>query len=376
MYFIGGICLIISWFIIAAVALVGIRFADSKKLKNSVCKDGYFTDYLSVEKTNSIKGLCTLLIIVSHSYTYLNLENTFLNNTWRILNYNVVGQGVVAMFMIYSGYAVMLSCSNKGHKYVKMMPKNRVLKVLFNFDIAVLLFLFVQLLLGNHFSIKEIVLALVGWNSLGNSNWYIFAIIFMYLFSYIAFIVAKNNKISVLTINLILIFGYIFVMHKYKDSYFYDTVLLYFIGMVLYLVKDRLELLFKEHKWTYYAALFLFTAMYLVAYLFRNYSVLIEMIKHCCFGLIFLFLTMKVSVNNKFLGFCGKNLFSIFILQRIPMLVLAHFGITEYPALFVAASILLTFLIAVPFTAVIGRLDKIVLKNKIIKKELTYGNER
>lgn len=368
--------MIISWFIIAAAALVGIQFADSKKLKNSVCKDGYFTDYLSVEKTNSIKGLCTLLIIVSHSYTYLNLDNTFLNNTWRILNYNVVGQGVVAMFMIYSGYAVMLSCLNKGNEYVKMMPKNRVLKVLFNFDIAVLMFLFVQLLLGNRFGLKEIVLALIGWGSLGNSNWYIFAIIFMYLFSYISFTVAKNNKILVLTVNLVLIIAYILLMYKYKESYFYDTVLLYFVGMVLYLVKDKIELLFKKHKWTYYAALFLLVAVYIVAFKFRNYSVLIEVVKHCCFGVIFLLLTMKVSISNKFLEFCGKNLFSIFILQRIPMLVLAHFGITEYPVLFVAASILLTFLIAVPFTAAIGRLDKIVFKNKIIKKELTYGNER
>lgn len=368
--------MIISWFIIAAAALIGIQFADSKKLKSSVCKDGYFTDYLSIEKTNSIKGLCTLVIIVSHSYTYLNLENTFLNNIWCTLNYNVVGQGVVAMFMIYSGYAVMLSCSNKGNEYVKMMPKNRVLKVLFHFDIAVLMFLFVQLLIGNRFSFKEIVLALVGWGSLGNSNWYIFAIIFMYLFSYVAFTVAKNNKILVLTVNLILIIGYILVMHKYKESYFYDTVLLYFVGMVLYLVKDKMELLFKEHKWTYYIALFLSIALYLAAYKLRNYSVLIEMVKHCCFGAVFLLLTMKVSINNKFLAFCGKNLFSIFILQRIPMLILSHFGISEYPALFVAVSILLTFAIAVPFTIIIGNLDKKIFKNKIIKKELNYGNER
>lgn len=368
--------MIISWLIIAAAALIGIQFADSKKLKNSVCKDGYFTDYLSVVKTNSIKGLCTLLIIVSHSYTYLNLENTFLNNIWRVLNYNVVGQGVVAMFMIYSGYAVMLSCSNKGNEYVKMMPKNRVLKVLLNFDIAVLMFLFVQLLLGNHFGLKEIALALVGWGSLGNSNWYIFAIIFMYMFSYISFTIAKNNKILVLTVNLVLIIGYILVMHKYKESYFYDTVLLYFVGMVLYLVKDKMELLFKERKWIYYAVLFLIIALYLVAYKLRDYSVLIEMLKHCCFGMMFLLLTMKVCVNNRFLAFCGKNLFSIFILQRIPMLILSYFGINEYPVLFVAASILLTFVIAVPFTIIIGKLDKIVFKNEIIKKELIYGDER
>lgn len=356
--------MIISWFIIAVAALVGIRFADSQKLKNSVCENGYFTDYLSIEKTNSVKGLFTLLIIVSHSYTYLELNNTFLNNIWRVLNYNVVGQGVVAMFMIYSGYAVMLSCSKKGPEYVKMMPKNRILKVLFNFDIAVLMFLFVQSLLGNHFSLKEVALALVGWGSLGNSNWYIFAIIFMYLFSYIAFTVAKNNKILVLILNLIFIIVYIFFMHKYKESYFYDTVLLYFVGMILYLVKDRLELLFKEHKWSYYTSLFLSIALYLVAFKFKNYSVLIEIVKHCCFGVVFLLFTMKVSINNKFLSFCGKNLFSIFILQRIPMLVLSYFGINEYPALFIAASILLTFLIAVPFTVVIGRLNKIFLKIK------------
>ena len=51
------------------------------------------------------------------------------------------------MFLFYSGYGVMESIRKKGEAYVVAMPRHRVAGTLINFDVAVLIFLVVDLLM-------------------------------------------------------------------------------------------------------------------------------------------------------------------------------------------------------------------------------------
>lgn len=222
--------MIVFVFAIALLCLYKIDFVYSKKSK-ALNPSGIYSDYLSIEKTNSIKGIFIPLIVLSHAGSYLTLQDNILNSLYSVFT-GILGQGVVVMFLFYSGYAMMLSCSKKGQHYIYSIPVKRVLMVLFNFDVAVLLFFILQTALGSKYTVGEIILAFTSLGSFGNSNWYIFAIIVLYMITYFAFIIGKNNQKLVLSCAFILTAVYIIVMHRLKESHWYDTALLYPMGML------------------------------------------------------------------------------------------------------------------------------------------------
>ena len=132
-------------------------------------------DYLSREQGNAVKGIFILMVLVSHASQYVSdagyaysgwSDALFLKAVW------LFGQLIVVMFLFFSGYGVMTAVRNKGEAYVRAMPRHRILSVLLSFDIAVVCFALVGLLLGKTYPAGTSLLALTGWESIGNSNWY------------------------------------------------------------------------------------------------------------------------------------------------------------------------------------------------------------
>ncbi len=343
----------------AILCLYKIDFVYSGKSK-ALNPAGIYSDYLSIDKTNSIKGIFVILIVLSHAKSYLTLSDNIFNSLYSYFS-GILGQGVVIMFLFYSGYAMMLSCTQKGPDYVKSIPVKRVLKVLFNFDAAVLLFFIIQTILGSRFTIGKIILAFTSLGSFGNSNWYIFAIIMLYIITYLSFIIGKSNKKLVLAAAFILTFVYIIIMHRFKESFWYDTVLLYPLGMVWYTVKDKAEKLLTKNAFIYPAVLVFMLMLFAVTHHF-SYRIIFSMVYYIIMCIIILMLTMKIQIHNKILEFLGKNLFAIYILQRLPMIIFDRLGLNENPYIFVILSFAATLIIAVPFNMLISKLDKLIFK--------------
>lgn len=75
---------------------------------------------------------------------------------------------------------------------------------------------------------------------------------------------------------------------------------------------------------------------------------------------------------NKLLAWLGKHSFSIYILQRIPMLALDYFGVSQKNhVVFVLASAILTGLLSVAFDLVTDQLDKKLKKEVVIAKTIS-----
>lgn len=142
--------------------------------------------YLSVESCNTIKGVFIIVVFVRHIRQYIHVEECGVAD--RVVGFidGHIGQLLVVSFLLYSGYGVVLSMMKKP-RYVETMPKRRILTTLLNFDMAVMTFFAVGLLLGNHYTLSQVLLSLIGWESLGNSNWYIFCILLCYAGTYISF---------------------------------------------------------------------------------------------------------------------------------------------------------------------------------------------
>lgn len=328
-----------------------------------------YDDYMSLDKSTSIKGIFILIVVFSHIAGTLDFSVSLLNRAFFAINDRVIGQSMVAMFMLYSGYAVMLSAMKKGKDYVKAMPKNRISKVLLHFDIAVLLFLILQTILGVRYSIGEILLSFTGWESLGNSNWYIFVILILYCISYVSFMISKNNyKLSVV-LSFILTVAFIVFLHSFKGVYWWDTSLLYPLGMLYCLYKNKIDMLFKTKSFLYYILFLAFLAATLVLIKFRDNEILI-VFKHIFFALTVLLFTMKVQVHNKILHFFGKHLFSIYILHRLPIILLEYLGVSSNHFVFIVSVFVITVILCVPFDLAIAKLDSFLFNKKKLEGDL------
>lgn len=326
---------------------------------------GLNEQYLAPDSTVAVKGIFILLVFLSHANNYL-LDNSVY--TANVLNQPYIdfqahlGQGVVVLFLFYSGYGVMESIRKKGAPYVNAMPKRRVLKTLIHFDLAVFLFLFLRLAFGTlgQTSVWNILLAFTGWTSIGNSNWYIFAMLMLYLFTFLAFKWMPKKPVRALWLVTAFTVLYIAVLAVLKDAWWFDTVLLYPIGMWYSFHKEKIEsvLFSKQHR--YWLTLGVSLAVMIVSHLLRTNYLCYE-IWMISLAITVVLVTMKWQIANPVLQFFGKHLFEIYILMRIPMMVLLHFGITN-TYVFVLVSFVATVVLAVLFKKFLNAVDRKLFK--------------
>lgn len=274
---------------------------------------------LSISQTTCINGICVIFVFLSHFCQYVDTSLLPYFQPYLFLRSHL-GQLIVAPFLFYSGYGIMEQIKKKGNGYVNDIPRKRVIRIWLHFALAVLLFLFVDSVIGEHYSASQIILSFFAWESIGNSNWYIFAILIMYIATYVGFKCCLQKKTSIILVGLLSCI-YIVVMHFLKDgSWWYDTVLCYPAGMALSYEKEKLQRWIERYK---ASALFICVLFTLLLYMFQG-----NIIAHELLAIIFCFdivlLCAFVRIENSGLLFLGKHTFEIYILQRIPMILLQN----------------------------------------------------
>lgn len=316
---------------------------------------GYHSDFLSSSNTLSIKGIFVFLVFFSHLRGYLSLSDSLLNNFYFSLQ-NHLGQLIVAMFLLFSGYGIWISFKQKAN-YTQSFFKRRVLKTLLHFDIIVAVFVIVQLLLQKVFPLRNYLLCWIGWESVGNSNWFIFDILLLYLIARIA--LHFQNKIGhggiCITILLTACLWF-FLREAGKENWWVDTLAAFPLGMLIAEHSSLLKNLLAKKGMPYLltvSSLLLFAFSYKIwrgvdAYGFTT----------CTFCLLVVMLSSWIKVGNPVLNWAGKNVFTVYMLQRLPMLVLTAAGINNNPALFVIASFGLTYLLAESFSWLLKLVDQ------------------
>lgn len=284
-------------------------------------------DYLSLQHTQIVKGIFIILVFFSHFNSYVTYTAR-----WDVICRDLVslfGQTMVTMFLFYSGYGVMESVRKKGRDYVDAMPGKRILSTLFRFDCAVLMFAVLALWKGDIIGPLQFVLSLIGWDSLGNSNWYIFIILVLYLMTYSTCKLSSNQKTAVTLVFLLVCAGiFCLAFWNIKPVYWYDTALCYVMGMAYSLYRKPIEEKLKN-SWLTYGVVMLFLA--LACEFLRSYSYIAvaSILRNCIFAALILILTMRISLRSRILSWCGTHLFPLYILQRIPMILLKELGLAN-----------------------------------------------
>ena len=282
----------------------------------------YNENYLDKKNTDAIKGIFLVFVFISHFISYkIPLQNNWIDSV-GVKFITKLEQLMVTMFLFYSGYGVMESIKRKGENYIKTFPKKRILTTLINFDIAVLIYMFASRYFVTHTvfsieSLKKIVLVLIGWDGFQNSNWYIFAIIILYIITYLSAkaFTNKNERVISIFIGTVL---FTVVMQYFKPVYWYNTAFCFVFGIAFSTYKEEIEKWLLGKEWI---LIIYMTMLFFVLYKLKN-NIYLYYIYTIVFTLIIVLLTRKIYLSNIALSWMGRNLFPLYIFQRLPMMLL------------------------------------------------------
>lgn len=331
--------LLLFLILICSLLISGVRFNSKLGTKG---------EYITRDRTTMINGFFIWLVFLCHIQEY----NFVLPTADSILHRCTIGainQCIVATFFFYSGYGIMLALKRNGVQYASCLIRQRFTLLLVHFSIAVLIFAAVQYIIGVTFPIRQIVLSLVGWCSIGNSNWFIFVTLISYLFiaiSYVSF--RKIGNLAVIGFVVIVLSALISLL-SYRGGHWVSTPLCLPAGMLFCIAREKFENMLKHIFLPIWLSGLLI--MVLGAFVFNfSYSYLGFYGKNAgaimfAFGITFAFSGIIVKRPPSFLCWCGgPGLFFLYIFQRIPMLIGVHLEWHTTSTIFYEAFCILTTL--------------------------------
>lgn len=326
-------------------------------------KNDFFRDYCSQENTSTINSIFSILIFLSHSVQYFNTDSIFDEPYLELRNF--LGQLVVVTYLFFSGFGIMESIKKKGINYINSFPKNRILKLWYHFAFMIILFIIVSLIIGKRYPITRYLLAFTSINSIGNSNWYVLVTLLLYIVIYLSFKIFKKSNIhAVIFISMISILAVVIAINCGSPQRYYNTALCLPLGMIFSLTKPKLDKFLMKNDVIY--TTFLGIVILIFLYFSQNRS---NSITHIIFfyligSFIVPMFMMKINIKSTILNWFSEHTFSFFILQRIPMILLKHFGLNNSGAFFIIPSFFATVVLVTLFDNFTNKTDEYILERK------------
>ena len=280
--------------------------------------------YLDKGTTSTINGFFICVVFLVHFAQYCS--DYYSNSVSHLIR-----QLVVVSFLFYSGYGCAIQYRRKGRDYLTTFPRKRILMTLVNFDIAVCMFIIVGLLLGKSFPLRQIALSFIGWDAVGNSAWYIFAILLCYAAFWASFKLFGSfpQHLRMVTC-VILVALFVVALSRIKEPYWYNTMMVFPAGVLYGLYKGQIEGFLARYYWPCLA--FLGALLAVVTHLpvigpryWASFN-----LKSISFALIIVLATMKIELRSPALRWCGEHLFPLYIYQRIPMILFSTLHPTAF----------------------------------------------
>ena len=328
-------------------------------------KNEFFDDYCSHKNTTTVNAIFSILIFLSHAVSYVELNNTFDEPYLAIRKF--LGQGVVVTYLFYSGYGIMTSILKKKHDYVKSLPFNRLFKTWLHFAIIIVIFIIVSLIVGRDYDIGRYLIAFTGLKSIGNSCWYMFVTFALYILVFLGFILFKKSQKIGLVVTVLLIVGFVFVEKNVMklDVIFYDTILCFPLGMIFAVVKPFVDKILMKNDIIWTIAMCGIFTVFMYFALNRRETLNHLILFYACFPLVITVLAMKLNIKSSILDWFGNHIFSFFMLQRIPMMLLEYLGLNRNSYFFIAVSFFAAVVLSTIFDECMEKLDKVIFKKRI-----------
>ena len=224
--------------------------------------------------------------------------------------------------------------------------------------LAVALFAVLDLALGIPQEVEKWAFCWIGWESIGNSNWFVFDTLVFYFMALILMLGLKKRSGAVycawLSV-LCVVFWLVMRLARGVETWWYDTILCFPAGAWYGLLKERIDAAAQKTAvwWCGLAAIGVaFGALYFYGHI-AAFSLCAAL-----FCVLVVWVTMKVRLQNGVLLWLGRRSFSIYITQRLPMILLSHLGWNSNKPLFVALTLMTVFPVAEGFHRLLKIVDK------------------
>ena len=287
------------------LSFIGIRFQKPNSKENN---------YLSKSTTNSIRGFFIVLIVAA------GILNLLDRNTLNQLDYPLslfcldssnpwfsfsLGGLLFAPFFFYSGYGIFQTFKERGKEYARRIPLQQILRHYISYFLVWILYAITALALGSQFTISEYLFSAIGLARIGNENWYVFIMLFMYLFSYISIRIA--DKKTAVIINIILAVFFLFLLIKFDvPTWVWNTTFAYLFGILYSFFKERIEKAAFKNRINRYifftvSSLLLVGSISVVSLIpFGDFQAFMFAFPTLFFCLSIVFFTMIFKMNNRF----------------------------------------------------------------------------
>lgn len=331
-------------FLVLCVAIYGLQIP---------LKQGN-TEYLSHKNTTAVNGIFVMLVFLRHFSQYIQVgkfEAGF--HAMDIL----IDQLLVTTFLFYSGYGIIYSLMNK-EGYESRIPR-RFLKIYLQYLTVVCFFFFWSIHTGTNFGTARTIGSFFAWDNIGNSNWYILVILCLYLFVYLGAKLFPQKYVWITCVVIALACIYIGITYFFeKGSWYYNTILCYPAGMLYGIYHGKIDSILNSQG-KRVAAILVILVCFIVSYYWKSHSVSITGIfateaRSICFVLLVVCVTRCVRFGNPILDWLGKYTFELYILQRIPLVVLYKSGMKRY-VIFVLC-VILTMVMSIIYKWLINKI--------------------
>ncbi len=276
-------------------------------------KGTYNDDYLSLENTTSLRGMCALLVTMQHISAYDHDEWT--------AGFMYIGFLSTSIFFFLSGYGLMYGTVNK-KRYLRNFLKNRLISLLVPYLFANVIYLGIRQALGVETTFVSFINSYKTGEPYVSFSWYIVSIIYFYVTFYMTFNVFKRNIAVFLTLPISILYIYL-VKKAGFDNYWYTTAFCFSGGVIWYHFKDTLTLVVRRQGFLKVVTMFGITVALLIA-TFKNeyFYVAGSNITAIVFQLFMMMCLQKVKIHNFVLKYIGKISFEFYMVHGIVITLL------------------------------------------------------
>lgn len=165
--------------------------------------------------------------------------------------------------------------------------------------------------------------------------------------------IVKRNRRALVIYHTLMVAVAGFVLYLQMDEYWYDTIMCYALGFAYSQYKEELESIIKKN---YVFSSVLTLALFFAGYVIVKRTSLPLLISFnfwaLCFAMIFMIFGMKLKVGNRFINWCGKHLFPIYMYQGLFFHILFNIGGEKHsfaawsPFLYTLLSVILSIVLA------------------------------
>lgn len=279
-------------------------------------------EYLSIETCRAYKGLLALVVVFHHLAQ--RTENGLLFHQFA-----GVGYLTVSVFFFFSGYGLQKSYMNSDN-YKKGFLLRRLPTILIPYILVTFIYWLMNCALGNIYSIKDMVGALVRGVPIDRNSWYIIAILVFYIVFWLLMVLCKKRYFLMLLGAFLWYVFYVgYCMGMGYGEYWFNTSHLLIVGMFWAICERRILAIIEKNYLLFSITMALLLALLLcvsssIALLIplKGIGVIMTALKAFLFTVSVMLFSLRFKVGNKALAFLGKISFEIYMLHGLFVTIL------------------------------------------------------